>query len=58
MAVEIALAALTAGEKIHYVVHGDEQAGMKDRIITFNTLELRNMIMNTNFQKGEIYDKV
>lgn len=58
MAVEITLAALTAGEKIHYVVHGDEQAGMKDRIITFNTLELRNMIMNSNLPEGKIHDNV
>ena len=58
MAVEMALAALTTGEKIHYVVYGDERTGMRDRIITFNTLELRNMIMNTNFQEGKIHDKV
>ncbi len=58
MAVEMALAAILAGEKIHYVVYGEEPAKKGDRIITFNTLELRNMIVNSNFQEGNIHDKL
>lgn len=58
MAVEMALAALTAGEQIHYVIYGNEQATDADRIITFNTQELRNMIMNSNIQEDKIHDKL
>ena len=58
MAVEMALAALTSGEKIHYVIYGNERAQEGDGIIIFDTLELRNTIMNSNVQGEEIHDKI
>lgn len=57
MAVEMALAALTAGDEMHYVIYGTEHEQKKDKIITFNTLELRNIIMKSNIHEGEIHDK-
>ena len=58
MAVEIALAAMTYGEKIHYVIYGNERKPEEDRIITFDTVELRDMITNSYVQGEEINDKI
>ena len=54
MAVEMALAALTAGEAMHYVTYGTGQEPKQDRIITFNILELRERIFNGDIKGGEI----
>ena len=45
-------------EKIHYVIYGNERKPEEDRIITFDTLELRNMIMNSDIQEGKVHDKL
>ena len=58
MAVEMALAALASSEKIHYVIYGNERAFDGNTIITFDTLELKNMIMNNNIQGEEIHYKL
>ena len=50
MAVEMAIAALTFSEKIHYVINGNGQDPDGYRINTFSTLELRDKILNYNIQ--------
>ena len=57
MAVEMAIAALTFSEKIHYVIKGNGQDPDGYRINTFSTLELRDKILNYNIQGGGIRDE-
>ena len=57
MAVEMAIAALTFSEKIHYVINGNGRDPDVYRINTFSTLELRDKILNYNIQGGGIRDE-
>ena len=58
MAAEMTLAAIISCEKIHYVLHGNEQETEENQIIVFDTIELRNMIKNSGILDGEVHDKI
>ncbi len=57
MAVEMALAAVTSTEKLHYVTYGNEEVTGSCKIITFDTLELRDMIINSCNHGEETHDE-